>query len=80
MARVANIEIPENKKVSISITYVHGIGDSIATQILSDLGIDPDKIMSDLSEKELNELRKYIEDNYEVEGELRQKVLEILRD
>ncbi len=72
MARIAGIEIPDDKKVSISLTYIYGIGETTSKKILESVGMDGDRKMREFSESELNILRKYIEENYEVEGELRQ--------
>ncbi len=74
MARIAGIEIPDDKALKVSLTYVYGIGDTIAKSIISELGFDGNLKMSELSENDLNNLRKYIEENFEVEGELRQKI------
>lgn len=74
MARIAGVEIPDRKKVKIAITYVYGIGNTTAAEIIEELKLDGNKLLNELTEGELNELRKYIEENFEVEGELRQKV------
>ena len=74
MARIAGVEIPDNKKVKISLTYVYGIGDTTAAEILERLSIDPDKDVADLTDKELNSLRTVLDEEFQVEGELKQKV------
>lgn len=74
MARFSGVEIPDNKKAKIALTYLYGIGDATAAEILSALSIDGDKFMSDLSEKELNAIRTYLDENFQIEGELRQKI------
>ena len=73
MARIAGVEIPDNKKVKISLTYIFGVGNTTSAEIVAATGIDGDMEMKDITETQLNVLRKYIEDNYEIEGELRQK-------
>ncbi len=74
MARIAGKEIPDNKKVKISLTYLYGVGDSLSEEILEKVGIDGDKEVSDLSSDELKKIRAIIESQYTVEGELRQTV------
>lgn len=73
MARVANIEIPNNKKIKISLTYIYGIGNSIAEKILDDTKIDKEKRTKDLSDKELTAIRTEV-DKLNIEGELRREV------
>ena len=70
MARIAGVDLP-NKHVDIALTYVYGIGRSTATKICADSKIDPNRKMNDLSNEEVNELRKLIESDYKVEGRLR---------
>lgn len=74
MARIAGVEIPDNKKVKIAITYIHGIGNSLASEILKSTGVDGGMLTKDLTESEINDLRKAVEEGYEIEGELRQRV------
>lgn len=74
MARVAGVEIPENKAVKIALTYVFGIGRTGAMQVIDALKMDPNKKIKDMTEMELTQLRKFIDDNAVVEGDLRQKV------
>lgn len=73
MARILSVEIPDNKKVIISLTYLYGIGDTTAAKIVEALKLDGDAKMGDLTAVQLDQLRSHIEENYEVEGELRQK-------
>ncbi len=75
MARIAGINIPNEKRIEASLPYIYGIGLSMSKKILAATNIDPDKRTKDLTEAELNRLRDYIEKNYKVEGELRQQVL-----
>ncbi len=70
MARIAGVDLP-NKHVDIALTYVYGIGRSTATEICAKAKIDAGRKMNDLSNEEVNELRKLIESDYKVEGRLR---------
>jgi len=75
MARIAGVNVPDNKRAVIALTYIHGIGRTSARKILDDLGIDRARRMNDLSEDELNNIRKEIDsDTYLIEGELRREV------
>ena len=75
MARVAGINIPDNKQVGIALTYVYGIGRSLALEILKKANINPEKKVSSLSEKELTNLRNVIQQGgYKVEGVLRETI------
>lgn len=71
MPRFAGVDLPENKRVEISLTYLYGIGRSASNKILSKTGIEKNKRMKDLSDAEINKLREEIEKNYTVEGDLR---------
>jgi small subunit ribosomal protein S13 len=70
VARIAGINIPVNKRVEIGLTYIFGIGQSTAKQILAEAGVDPDTQVKDLTEDEVMKLREAVE-NREVEGDLR---------
>ena len=72
MARIAGINIPVNKRVEIGLTYIFGIGQSTAKQILSEAGVDPNTPVKDLTEDEVIKLREAVE-NREVEGDLRRE-------
>ncbi len=74
MARIAGIDIPNNKRVEISLTYIYGIGKATSRNILSRTGIDPDMRVKDLSEAEITLLRKVIDEDHQVEGDLRREV------
>jgi len=75
MARIAGVNVPDNKRAIIALTYIHGIGRTSAEKICSDLKIDFSRRMKDLTEDELNQIRKEIEsDAYTIEGELRREV------
>lgn len=71
MARVAGVDIPNNKRGEIALTYVYGIGRSTAQKILTEAGIDWDKKVQDWTDEDQNNIRSVIGDNYKVEGELR---------
>lgn len=70
--RLIGINIPDEKKVAIALTYIYGIGPLSAKNILKSSGIDPDKRAKELTQEELGKLKKEIEAEYKVEGELRQ--------
>ena len=72
MARIAGVNIPDNKRIEIGLTYIFGIGQSTALQILKDTGIDPGIQGKDLTEDETIKLRDAVENN-EVEGDLRRE-------
>lgn len=74
MARLFGVNIPDEKKVKISLTYIFGIGRKRAMDILEATKIDPEKRTKDLTEEELAKIRSYIEANYKVEGALRQEI------
>ena len=71
MARIAGVDLPKNKKIYISLTYIYGIGKSKSENILSAVKIDLDKKTNELTEEEVLAIRNEISDNYSVEGELR---------
>ena len=71
MARIAGVDLPRRKRIVIALTYIYGIGKSLSTELLSKLDIDPDKKTDDMTESEINEIRKLIDKGYKVEGELR---------
>ena len=71
MARIAGVDIPNNKRVEIALTYIYGIGRKSANDILAKTGVDPDKRAKDLTEEEVAKLRDEIENSYTVEGDLR---------
>ncbi|HIA91760.1 TPA: 30S ribosomal protein S13 [Candidatus Saccharibacteria bacterium] len=74
MARIAGVEVPSNKRVVISLTYVHGIGRTTSEKILNKLGIDHKTRVKDMTEAELGSIREEITANYTVEGELHRVV------
>ena len=74
MARIAGVDIPNNKRVEIALTYIYGIGRKSSNDILAKTGIDPDTRAKDLTEEEIAKLRDEIENSYTVEGDLRRDV------
>jgi small subunit ribosomal protein S13 len=74
MARIAGVDIPNNKRVEIALTYIYGIGRKSANDILAATGINPDTRAKDLTESEVAKLRDEIENNYTVEGDLHREV------
>ena len=74
MARVAGVEIPNDKRLWVSLMEIYGIGESNAKQLCEDTKLDENKLVGDMTEAELDVVRKYIEENYKVEGELRQGI------
>ncbi|MGB6009739.1 MAG: 30S ribosomal protein S13 [Desulfobacterales bacterium] len=74
MARIAGVDLPRRKRVEVGLTYIYGIGPSISRRILQKLDIDPNSKTDDLSETEVNSIRKVIDSEYKVEGELRTEV------
>ena len=74
MARIAGVDIPNNKRIEIALTYIYGIGRKSASDILAATGISPDTRAKDLTDAEVAKLRDEIEENYKVEGDLRRDV------
>ena len=74
MARIAGVEIPEEKRIEVSLTYIHGVGRSSSQKILNEIGINMDTRTRDLSEKDIANIRSIIEKEHRVEGELRRTV------
>lgn len=74
MARVAGVNIPDDKQAAIALTYVYGIGNTTARQILDKAKVDSQARVKDLTETELGKIREEIDKNYEVEGDLAQRV------
>lgn len=74
MARISGVDLPNEKRVEIGLTYIYGIGRVTANKILAATGINPDTRVKDLSENDIAAIRKYIESDCKVEGELRKDV------
>jgi small subunit ribosomal protein S13 len=73
MARISGVNIPLNKRVEIGLTYIYGIGRSSSNRLLSEIGIEPDRKVRDLTEEEVVKLRDLIDGEYTVEGDLRRE-------
>ena len=79
MARIAGIDIPREKRLEISLTYILGIGRTTAQKICTELGLDPDTRVRDLTDEEVNRIRAFVDANLEVEGDLRREVQQDIR-
>ena len=73
MARIAGVNLPNQKRLEIGLTYIYGIGQSTAQKICKDLELDPDQKIKDLTDDEVTKLRQYIDENLQVEGDLRRE-------
>ena len=74
MARIAGVDLPNDKRIEIALTYIYGIGRTSADEIIAKTGINPDTRVKDLSEDEVAKIRDQIENNYKVEGDLKREV------
>ena len=74
MARIAGVDLQNDKRVEIGLTYIYGIGLTTSKKILADTGIDPDVRVKDLTEEDISKLREYIDHNLQVEGDRRRTV------
>lgn len=74
MARIAGVDLPNEKRVEIGLTYIFGIGLTTSKKILADTGIDPDVRVKDLTDADITKLREYIDHNLQVEGDRRRSV------
>lgn len=79
MARIAGVDLPPNKRVEIGLTYIFGIGRPMAQKILKDSGVGPDTRVKDLSEDEVSKIRKKIQDEVRVEGDLRKETAQDIK-
>ena len=73
MARIAGVNLPNQKRLEIGLTYIYGIGQSSARQICAALGLDPNEKVRDLTDDEVNKLRTHIDSDLQVEGDLRRE-------
>ncbi|GAB4534588.1 MAG: 30S ribosomal protein S13 [Pleurocapsa sp.] len=71
MARISGVDLPRDKRVEIALTYIFGIGLSRSQEIIAATGVNPDTRVRDLADEDVVKLRAYIEENYQVEGDLR---------
>jgi len=74
MARIAGVDIPRDKRAEIALTYIYGIGKSTSQQILKAADIDPNTRVNNLDENQVIRIREYIDQNYQVEGDLRREI------
>jgi small subunit ribosomal protein S13 len=74
MARIAGVDIPDNKRVEISLTYIFGVGRYTSQEVLKKANIDFNKRVKDLTEAELGRIREILEKNYRIEGDLRREI------
>jgi small subunit ribosomal protein S13 len=74
VARIAGVNLPSQKRIDIALTYIYGIGTTTSRKILSDLNIEPATRVHQLQDADSIKIREYIDENYDVEGELRNKV------
>ena len=74
MARISGVDIPRNKRVEVSLTYIYGIGISASREILAEAEVSPDTRVRDLAESDVMRVRQIIDKNYPVEGDLRREV------
>jgi len=73
MARIAGVDLPRDKRVEIGLTYIYGIGPTLASEIIAKTGINPDTRVRDLSEDEVAKIREVLDADYKVEGDLRRE-------
>ncbi len=71
MARIAGVDLPKDKRIEVALTYIYGVGRSTAQEILEETAVNPDTRTHELSDEDLNKLRRVIENRYKVEGALR---------
>ncbi|MBN1970281.1 MAG: 30S ribosomal protein S13 [Candidatus Delongbacteria bacterium] len=74
MARIAGVDLPRNKRVEIGLTYIYGVGRSRSKEILGKVKVDLDKKIKDLTEQELDDIRKVVVNEYVIEGDLRTEI------
>ena len=79
MARIAGVDIPREKRTVIALTYIFGIGDTLASEICTNTGVDASRRVRDLTDEEVSRLRSYIDDNLQVEGDLRREVAQDIK-
>ena len=79
MARIAGVDLPRDKRVEVGLTYVYGVGRSTSRKILDETDINPNTKVRDLAEGEVAQIRTYVDQNVEVEGDLRREMNENIR-
>jgi small subunit ribosomal protein S13 len=73
VARIAGVNLPNQKRLEVGLTYIYGIGPTSARQICAALGLSPDEKVRDLTDEEVTKLQRHIDDTYQVEGDLRRE-------
>jgi len=73
LARIAGVNLPREKRLEIALTYIYGIGEPTARKVCAELGLSHDEKVRDLTDEEITKLRSYIDENLEVEGDLRRE-------
>ena len=79
MARIAGVDIPREKRLEVSLTYIFGIGRSTALNICSTLGLDPNTKVSNLTDAEVSAIRTHVDDNLRIEGDLRREIAQDIK-
>ena len=79
MARIAGVNLPNQKRLEIGLTYIYGIGEPTARKVAGALNLDPDTKIRDLTDDEVTKLRQYIDENLQVEGDLRRERTQALK-
>ena len=74
MARIEGVDLPRSKRIEVGLTYIYGIGQTRAKEIITETDVNPDTRVKDLTEKDVSAIREYITKNYQVEGDLRRDV------
>ncbi len=71
MARIVGVDLPRNKRGEVGLTYIYGVGRSIARKVLDEAGVDRNAMVSDWNDDQINSIRRILNENYKLEGELR---------
>ena len=79
MARIAGVDIPREKRLEISLTYIFGVGRATSQKIIAEIGLNPNTRVRDLTDEEVNRIRGYVDQNLKVEGDLRRDVQQDIR-
>ena len=79
MARISGVDLPRDKRLEIGLTYIFGVGNSRARQIAQYTKIDPNTLVRDLTDEEVVKIRTFVDDNYQVEGDLRREVAQNIK-
>lgn len=79
MPRILGIDLPKEKRIEISLTYLYGVGRSLANRILKQAQVSPDKRAKDLSEEEISKITGIIQNNYKIEGDLRREITQNIK-